>query len=148
MAEISKQTKNDPDTFAEKMVAEYYDVRHDNSQAWYDARNPRTGTKYEVKGAMRQVENPNRKVTGRFRLWEDAHRRIAGAEGANGQTAWYVFVLMEGATREPTPVKMRRMHPSTVTTLLSERSDDGTAWNRSGHASKGRQYKLPHTAVF
>lgn len=150
LSKIAERANGDDGLFAELLVAEVFDVRHDNSKAWYDARHPDTGTKYESRSTHRAIDNPDREATGRFRMWEDAHRRLAGAEGAEGQTAYYVFVLFAGdsdPTQSSQPVAMRRMHPSTVTRVLRERSDDGTAWHQSGHQSKGRQHKLPWPEV-
>jgi hypothetical protein len=143
LSKIAERADGDDGLFAELLTAEVFDVQHYNRNSWYDCRNQNTGTKYESRSTHRTVDNPDGEVTGRFRMWQDAHRRIAGAEGAEGQTAYYVFVLFEGDQ----PVAMRRMHPSTVTGVLRERSDDGTAWHQSGHDSKGRQHKLPWPEV-
>lgn len=150
LSKIAKRANGDDGEFAERLAAEVFDVRHDNSEAWYDARHPNTGTKYESKSTHRTIDNPDGEVEGRFRLWESAHRRIAASEGAEDQTAYYVFVLFEGDSDPSTsaqPVAMRRMHPSTVTRILRERGDGDTAWSASGHDSKGRQYKLPWSEV-
>lgn len=152
LSELAERANGDDALFAELLVAEIFDVRHDNSEAWYDAKHPSTGTKYETKSTHETVENPETEVTGRFRLWEAAHRRIAGAEGAEDQTAWYAFVLFEGDSdpiESSQPTRLRRMHPSTVTSILRERGppEDDVAWSPSGHQSKGRQHKLPWTEV-
>lgn len=147
---IVERAGDDEGLFAELLTAEVFDVRHDNSKAWYDCRHPSTGTKYESRSTHRQIDNPSGEVDGRYRMWEDAHRRLAGAEGAEGQTAYYVFVLFGGdsdPSESSQPIAMRRMHPSTVTRILRERSDDGAAWHQSGHDSKGRQHKLPWDEV-
>lgn len=150
LSKIAERANGDDGLFAELLTAEVYDVRHDNSEAWYDCRHSDTGTKYEVRSTHRKIDNPSRQVDGRYRMWEQAHRRLAGAEGAEDQTAYYVFVLFDGdssPSETSQPVAMRRAHPSTVTNILRERSEDGTAWHRSGHDSKGRQHKLPWEAV-
>jgi hypothetical protein len=140
LSELVERAQGDDGKFAELLVAEVFQVRHDNSTAWYDARHPSSGTKYEVKSTHVDVDDG---ATGRFRLWESQHRRIAGAEGADGQTAYYGFVLFDGDQ----PVALRRMHPSTVTRVLRERGGEDSAWNRSGHQEQGRQHKLPWTEV-
>ena len=150
LSKIAERADGDDGLFAELLTAEVFDVRHDNSEAWYDCRHPDTGTKYECRSTHRQIDNPSGEVAGRFRMWESAHRRLAGAEGAEDQTAYYVFVLFGGdsdPTESSQPVAMRRAHPSTVTRILRERSDDGAAWHASGHESKGKQHKLPWDSV-
>lgn len=150
LSKIAKKSRGDEGLFAELLAAEVYDVRHDNSEAWYDCRNSNTGTKFEVRSTHKRIDNPDHEVSGRFRMWEKPHRRLAGAQGAKGQTAYYVFVVFEGESspsETSQPVAMRRAKPSTVTRILSDRSDDGTAWHRSGHESKGRQHKLPYEEV-
>lgn len=115
---------------AEKFVAERYDLEHNPGQPgerWYDAVNPRTGAKYQVKSAQ---------SGGRFRLWDDQHRSLTAAEGANA--AWYVFVV---PNREP-----RRVRPTTVTQWVNSRG----GWNRANHELRpgARQHKLPVSEVF
>lgn len=108
---------------AEEFVADEYDLEHnpgDPGERWFDATNPRTGARYQVKTAEKGR---------RFRLWEDQHRSLTAAEGQNA--AWYVF-LSDG--------EMKRMRPSTVTRIIRERG----GWNRADHADRdARQHKLP-----
>jgi len=59
-------------------------------------------------------------------------------------TAWYVFVLYDRDGGEP--LKMRRMRPATVTTLVEEIGDG--EWNLAGHQRRERQQKVPWTEVF
>lgn len=114
---------------AEEFVVEEYNLEHapnEPGEGWYDAINPRTGAKYQVKSAQKDR---------RFRLWEDQHRSLTAAEGQN--SAWYVFVV---SGKEP-----RRVKPSTVTRWVRERG----GWNRAGHELRsGRQHKLPVSEVF
>lgn len=135
---MSSQASRRQGRFAEQHVAEKYDVEHAPDEAeWYDAVNPRTGTKYEVKSTHKTLANG---ASGRFRLWADQHRLLAGAAGADGQTAWYVFVLL---SPDGEIVGVRRMKPQTVTRLI-----EGT-WNRAGHNDRGDgQHKLPYSEVF
>ncbi|WP_338905229.1 hypothetical protein [Salinibaculum marinum] len=92
--------------FAEEWVAREYGLDHAPHEAdWYDAVHPSTGTKYEVKSTHRTVDNG---ATGRFRLWEDQHRSLAGAEGSDGQTAYYAFVLLDV---DGEVVDVQRRHP-------------------------------------
>jgi hypothetical protein len=107
---------------AELWVVDHYDLEHEPGEPgerWYDAINPRTDAKYQVKSAE----------TGRrFRVWADQHRSLTAAEGQNA--AWYVFVTESGH---------RRMRPSTVTAIIRERG----GWNESGHERGSKQHKIP-----
>ncbi len=73
-------------------------------------------------------------AAGRFRLWGDQHRSLTAAEGAEGQTAWYAFVLFD----ESDDVVRRKS--STVTEIVSGE------WNDAGR--NGRQHKVPWDQVF
>jgi hypothetical protein len=123
-------------TKAAQLVASEYDLEVDEQTAeWFDAVNPRTGSKYEVKSTKARIgdDYPN---DGRFRLWEDQHRSLLASDAAG--TAWYVFVLFDdnGGVED-----MRRMRPSTVSALVP-------TWNQSGHQDRqSRQYKLPWPEV-
>ena len=132
--------------FAEEYVANSYDLEHvPNVSEWYDCVHPFTGTKYEVKSTEKRIGD-DYPADGRFRLWEDQHRSLAGAEGAENQTAYYAFVLLDDGGDV---VDVQRRHPSTVTRILDERTDDGSPWNQAGHTERdGAQYKLPYTEVF
>jgi len=137
MNDLARRANGDDDVFAELLVAEHFDVRHDrDSTDWFDARNPRNGTKFEVKSARFELADG---ATGRFRLWREQHRSLVAAASNEGMTAWYAFVLF---SRDGQPLKMRRVRVPTVTSLV-----DG--WNRAGHQTKeGRQHKLPWPEVF
>lgn len=126
--------------FAERVVAREFDLDHAPAEAeWYDCVDPSTGTKYEVKSATETLDNG---ASGRFRLWGDQHRSLAGAASADGQTAWYVFVLLG---EDGDVLEIRRMRPQTVTRVIH---DDGGAWNRAGHADRGDdQHKIPWEQV-
>lgn len=115
--------RNPPWEQAEQFVVEEFDLEHNPGNPggrWYDAVNPRTGAKYQIKSAESER---------RFRLWEQ-HRSLTRSEGANA--AWYVFLASgEG---------MRRMKPTTVTRIVNERG----GWNRANHELRdSRQHKLP-----
>ncbi|WP_436929114.1 hypothetical protein [Halosimplex halobium] len=78
-------------------------------------------------------------AAGRFRLWEDQHRSLATAEGAEGQTVWDAFLLFD---ENGDVVDVVRRKPSTVTEIV------GGEWNDAGHASRdGRQRKIPWDKV-
>lgn len=127
------------DEFAELLVATMFDLEHTADDVeWYDARNPRTGTKFEVKScAIDRVKGG----TGRFRLWESQHRSLVASDAAG--TAWYVFVLFDGSGGI---VDTRRCRPSTVTQFVRS---DGGSWNRAGHADRdGRQHKVHYSDIF
>lgn len=109
---------------AEEWVAEEYDLDHEPGEPgerWYDAINPRTGTKYQVKSA---------EPGGAFRLWSDQHRSLTACEGQ--KCAWYVFVSSDG--------RSRRVRPSTVTRWVRERG----GWVEAGHELRpgAKQHKL------
>lgn len=119
--------------WAEEQVAREFDLAHvPNEAEWYDCVNPRTGTKFEVKSATRELDSG---AAGRFRLWEDQHRSLVASD-AQG-TAWYVFVVLgSGGAIEA----VERMHATTVTELVN----DAGGWNRAGHDEReSRQLKLP-----
>jgi hypothetical protein len=72
-------------------------------------------------------------------VWEQQHRSLTAAEGAN--MAWYAFVLLD--ERDGT-LKIQRRKPSTVTRIVNKRG----GWNESGHEGmESRQMKLPYSAV-
>jgi hypothetical protein len=126
--------------FAERYVAESYDLDHRPNEAdWYDCVHPR-GTKYEVKSTTETYSGEySDGATGRFRLWEDQHRSLTAAEGSEGQTAWYAFVLLD---TDGEVVDVVRRKPSTVTEIVAGN------WNQAGHAERnGRQRKLPWPEV-
>jgi hypothetical protein len=82
--------------------------------------NPRTGTKVEVKSTVREYEGDySDGHPGRYQLWEGQHVSLVRADASG--TAWYVFVLYDRDGGEP--LQMRRMRPSTVTTLVEEVGD-------------------------
>lgn len=119
--------------FATRQVAEEFGLDVENDVAeWYDAVDPSTGTKFECKSTHQQLEDG---ATGRFRLWEDQHRSLTSAAAADGQTAWYGFVVLD----EDNDVKhLVRRKPSTVTKIV------GGEWNRAEHVErKSRQHKVP-----
>jgi hypothetical protein len=135
--------------FASVLVAELFDLVHDNDSAdWYDCRNPRTGTKFEVKSMEATIdgrdEDSRVEVDGRFRLWESQMRSLANAAGADGQSAWVVFVLLD---ERGDPVNLRRVKVSTVYSWVHDEMD---GWDESGHDNEdlGRQQKLPAEVVF
>jgi len=119
--------------FATEAVADRFDLVVENDVAeWYDAVDPSTGTKYECKSTSKELESG---ATGRFRVWEDQHRSLTTAASADGQTAWYGFVLLDDNGRVE---EMVRRKPSTVTKIV------GGEWNRAGHSERdSRQYKIP-----
>lgn len=123
--------------FAERYVAESYGLAHVPNEAdWYDCVHPR-GTKYEVKSTHETLASG---AAGRFRLWEDQHRSLTAAEGAEGQTAWYAFVLFD---EHDDVVDVVRRKPSSVTKIV------GGEWNDAGHAGRnGRQHKTPWEDIY
>lgn len=127
-------------TFAVEIVADVHDLVVDEASAeWYDAVDPSTGTKYECKSTHKTLDSG---ATGRYRLWYDQHRRLAGRDGQPDATAWYAFVLLDDSGDV---VDVVRRKPSTVTTIVHEA---GGAWNRAGHHDRGDgQHKVPWRQV-
>lgn len=137
---LLERAGDDDALLAELLVAEHYDVLHAPDETdWYDCRNQRTGTKFEVKSTRTSIdgEDPSTfvDVAGRFRLWRSQVRSLLASD-ARG-TAWIVFVLFD---EDRTPVALKRMRPGTVSSLVDE-------WNESGH-EMGPQHKVPISEVF
>jgi hypothetical protein len=126
--------------FATEVVADVYDLEVDVASAdWFDAVNPRTGAKYEIKSTHRTVDGG---ATGRFRLWEDQHISLVHADASG--TAWYAFVLLD---EDDDVVDVRRMQPSTVTELVDD-VGEGDPWSLAKHREReGRQKKLPWITI-
>lgn len=116
---------------AERGVAKKYDlaVVPDSEARWYDAKNPRTGAKYEVKSAA-----PN----GMFRFWKDQHRRLSAANSQG--TSYYVLVKMHGDQ----PGAYMRVKPATVTKTIEKRG----GWNEPVHRRRQKQKKVPVRVFF
>lgn len=97
---------------------------------WYDAVNPRTGAKYEVKTAL-----PDRM----FRFWRDQHHSLSGANGRG--TGWYVLIIMDdnGDIK-----RWRRVKPQTVARVIRERG----GFNKQTHRRDQQQKKVPTTEFF
>jgi hypothetical protein len=127
--------------FATEVVADVYDLEVDVASAdWFDAVNPRTGAKYEVKSTHRELDNG---AEGRFRLWEDQHVSLVHADASG--TAWYAFVLLES---DGEVAEVRRMQPSTVTDIVKD-VGGGSAWSLAKHREReGHQKKVPWEYIF
>jgi hypothetical protein len=123
--------------FATEWVAHEYEVEvRNNEQSWYDAVNPRTGTKYECKSTRRELDDGS---TGRFRLWEDQHRSLEASDASG--VAWYAFVL---PSTDGSSLVVQRRKPRTVGRIIERRG----GWNTSGHRTRRqRQHKLPWPEV-
>jgi hypothetical protein len=120
MAERRPQVRG---STAQDAVVSEYGLEVDNAE-WYDAVDPNTGTKYEVKSGLDDV-----------RLWEDQHRSLVASDRAG--TAWYAFVKVDsaGVVRA-----IQRRKPATVTRLVNEAG----GWVKSGHhRTEKREKKLP-----
>lgn len=146
-----EKAQGDNGTFGEVLVAELFGVRHTPDEAdWYDLRHPDRGTKYEVKTAQTRIDGYDRGsyvgVDGRFRVWKGQTRSLIAAASSEGQTAWYVFVLLDA---DGGPLELRRVQPSTVWQWVTE--EIGTSgWDESGHENPDRnlQQKLPYSVVY
>jgi hypothetical protein len=123
--------------FATNLVADQYDLEVDTETAdWYDAINPRTGAKWEVKSTHKELASGE---PGRFRLWRDQLLSLRAAD-ARG-TGWMAFVLFD---ESDDVVAVQRRKPATVARQVRERG----GWNEAGHAKRGGpQHKLPWMEV-
>ena len=113
---------------------------------WYDAVDPETGTKYEVKSTVESYSGEySDGAPGRFRLWEDQHISLVNAN--NSGEARYAFVLYDQPGPDGEVVDVAILEPSEVTELVNEIGDG--EWNLSGHRQRqSRQQKVPWTEVF
>ena len=124
--------------FAEKHVADRFDLEHTPDETnWFDAVNPRTGTKVEVKSTTDEiVGRDGTMVPGEFRLWRDQHRSLLASDTRG--TAWYAFVLLDD---DGHVLEVQRRRPSTVTDVIDE-------WVTGGHDERdGPQAKVPWPLV-
>lgn len=64
---MSRRRQNEEQgRFAEQVVVDHFDLEHRPDETeWYDAVNPRTETKYEVKSTHVELDD---NAPGRFRL--------------------------------------------------------------------------------
>jgi len=121
---------------AVEIVADEFGLDVDTESAyWFDAVLPTTGTKYEVKSTSVEIGDEYREE-GRFRLWADQHKRLLEAD-RNG-TAWYAFVLFDGAGRVE---NIQRRRPTTVSKIVDH-------WNTSKHKKRrSKQHKVPWSEI-
>lgn len=132
---MNRLQEDNPDKgeFAEALCIETFDLVDPSDRDagedtnWYDAIDPDTGTKYEVKS----TDKENRYRSGRFRVWEGQHRSLVASDRRG--TAWYWFVLFDPAGR----IQTRRVKPSTVTEIVKESG----GWSESDHASTEWDYE-------
>lgn len=128
---------------AEKHVASKGGLAHCPDEAdWYDNRNPRTGTKHEVKSTHEEIEGAhNPDDEGEFRVWSDQHNSLRASDAAG--VAWYDFVLLDD---DGNVVDHVRRKPSTVSKIVRENG----GWKPAGHAERGdaMQCRIPHSEVF
>lgn len=132
-----RRLSNDDGSLAEEFAASAYSgFERDFKDA--DTHDLVTGSDgwVEVKSTFRELENG---AAGRFRLWENQHSKLT-AKDRRG-TAWYVFVLWDPDAGRGHLV---RKNPADVGAILRGRG----GWNRSGHASMGKQHKLPWSSLF
>jgi hypothetical protein len=140
--DLLERAGDDDALLAELLIVEDGDLVHEQRE-WYDARNPRTSTKHEVKSVREVVDGRDEDefvpVTGRVRLWEGQVRSLVASD-ANG-TAWIDFLLFD---EDRTPQQHRRMKPGTVLKMVNELG----GWDDAGHEEKGKQKKIPWPEVF
>lgn len=140
--ELLEKAGDDDSLLAELLIVEDGDLVHEQRE-WYDAINPRTSAKHEVKSVREVVDGRDKDefvpTTGRVRLWEGQTRSLVSSD-ANG-TAWIDFVLFD---EDRTPTDHRRMKPGTVLKLVNSLG----GWDAAGHDEKGRQKKIPWPAIF
>jgi len=107
-------------------VIEKWDLEEDqHTKKWYDAVNPRTGARYEVKSTH---------VDGRFRFWKDDLNSLKGYQSQG--TAWVALVVFDSRDRVST---IQRRRPGIVLQAIQKAG----GWNTGGHAGRpGKQKKL------
>jgi len=94
------------------------------------------GSIAEVKSALSQLSSVN---AGRFRLFKNQHDRLVQYD--RSESAAYAFVLMEP---EKSRARLVKKNPADVGRMVGARG----GWGPSGHASQGKQRKLPIEALF
>lgn len=111
------------------IISKYNLVIPDSGRApWYDAAD-NTGTKVEIKGAMRERSDGS---TGRFRLFREPHQRLASGDG------WYAFAVYRPAGRG-VEILRSEMIPAREVSV---------GWGPSGHDRGHQQAKVPPRQVF
>lgn len=112
---------------AEEKARARYGLEADRS-SWHDARAD-DGTPIEVKAAML---NRSSGKEGRFRLFEDYHKRLEQADGA------YVFVAYRAVGRGISVEAMRSIAASSIR----------VEWYGAGGHRESRQAKVPPREIF
>lgn len=112
---------------AERKARERYGLEADHT-SWTDARTP-DGRAVEIKAAML---NRASGLEGRFRVFEEYHRRLEQADGL------YIFVAYRALGRG---IQVRRMRSIEATSLRLE------FYGAGGHRDS-RQVKIPPSKIF
>lgn len=148
MAEYDRKGRQNG-VFGEVAACELYGWLHTpDEEPWYDGRHPSRGTKGQIKTAMARIDGEDEDrhvpVDGRIRVWRSQLRSLLSAAGADGQTAWVVFVLL---SEDREPLEVKRVRPSTVWSWVT---DEMNGWDESGHSNPdlNKQQKLPLGLVF
>jgi hypothetical protein len=130
--------RGDSGELAERMATDAYAgySRFVDSD-YYDGKRD-SGAVIEVKSTLTRLSGGQK---GRFRLWKAQHERLLRHD--RDGTAGYVFVLFD-VGRNPPVARMAKRKPARIGRQVGARG----GWNRSGHASQGKQHKLPIEAVF
>lgn len=129
---------------AEEYVVEYYGIEM-YRQDYYDALDG--DDPIQIKGTSVEIENPSGTRRGRFRLWDDDHKKLV----ANGGE--YVFVLYDpegehspnGDHQRPV-IDTKRIDAKDVTGMV-----DHVSWTTSDSADakhRQKQKKPTWTAIF
>lgn len=134
-----RQLQRDDGALAERLVASEYQSLRDDGDNDADHDLEGSNTRAEVKSTFTEIGN-SFPASGRFRLWQQQHEPLV--EFDRDHVAWYVFVLYTFRGDDVIAL-MKRRKPAKVGRQVGARG----GWNRSGHP-KGRQHKLPHSAVF
>lgn len=140
--DLQKKSEGKDWKLAELLIVEDGDLVHENDDPWWDARNPRTDAKHEVKSVTEEIDGRDKDAyvptPGRIRLWEDQTRSLNAYDA--DQTGWIDFLLLD---EQGTPQDHVRRKPGTILSLVNELG----GWDDSGH-SKGRQKKIPFPVIF
>lgn len=112
---------------AERKARERYDLEPDHSP-WNDARTE-DGEPVEIKATMLNRSSGQR---GRFRIFEDYHRRLESADGI------YIFVAYRAAGRGIQIARMKSVRAENIK----------VDWYGAGGHRQSRQCKIPPSEIF
>lgn len=132
-----RDLQGDTGEVAESIAADKYGYNQFITSDYFDAKREDTGAIIEVKSCLSELASGQK---GRFRVFEGQHKKLVRAD--RDGSAYYVFVLFD-VSGQPT-AKLIRKNPATVGRLVGARG----GFYASGHNSKGKQHKIPISALF